>query len=87
MEIQILRKKIDAIDNKIITLLEKRMKYVFKLAHIKKDNNIPIEDKNREKEIILNLSKNSHLLKYKDIKKIFNVIFYISKEYQREVLK
>ncbi|WP_295149629.1 shikimate kinase [uncultured Peptoniphilus sp.] len=46
------RKILDGIDKKIIALLEERMKIIKEVGLYKLNNNISIEDKNREKEII-----------------------------------
>lgn len=46
------RKILDGIDKKIIALLEERMKIIKEVGLYKLKNNISIEDKNREKEII-----------------------------------
>lgn len=46
------REILDEIDKKIIDLLEDRMRIVKEVGHYKLSNNISIEDKNREKNII-----------------------------------
>jgi len=50
--IQKLREEIDDIDDKIIELLQKRKDLVKEIASIKKDQNKPIIDEEREKKII-----------------------------------
>lgn len=52
-----LRKEIDRIDNSIIELLSKRKSIVKKIAGIKKQENKPVIDKEREQEIIHRLKK------------------------------
>ena len=47
-----LRKKLDGIDEKMLNLLEKRMKIIKSVGKIKSKLNIPIEDMERENEII-----------------------------------
>jgi chorismate mutase/prephenate dehydratase len=61
-EIKNLRTKIDEIDEKLINLLENRILFAKKIGEIKKLNNIPVLDANREKLI---------LKKIKNLKKIF----------------
>ena len=55
--IEELRKEIDSIDNSIIQLLSKRKGIVKKIAGIKKQENTPVIDKEREQEIIHRLKK------------------------------
>ncbi len=55
--IEKLRKEIDSIDNNIIQLLSKRKGIVKKIADIKRQENKPVIDKEREHEIIHRLKK------------------------------
>ena len=52
MDINKSRELIDNIDNKLQELFEERMAIVKDIAQYKKGNNLPIEDTNREKEMI-----------------------------------
>ena len=52
-----LREEIDRIDNSIIELLSKRKGIVKKIAGIKKQENNPVIDKEREQETIHRLKK------------------------------
>ncbi|MBI2124187.1 chorismate mutase [Candidatus Pacearchaeota archaeon] len=56
-EMQRCRREIDRIDNKILCLLSSRIKIVKKIKKIKKQNNIKIIDRKREKEIFSKLIK------------------------------
>ena len=69
MKIQTLRKEIDNLDQKISKNLEKRLQLANQIITIKKQNNLKIEDKTREKEILNNLPEN------KLIKQIYLLIF------------
>lgn len=51
-ELEKLRKEIDEIDEKIAILFNERMKIVQKIKDYKKENNLPIQDKNREESLI-----------------------------------
>ena len=62
-ELKILRNEIDQIDDEIIKLLEKRFNISLKIGEIKKIYNLPIQDVNREKELI---TKNSNKIKNKE---------------------
>ena len=64
--IEDLRKKIDEIDGKIVSLLAKRMKVVKEVGRLKKKDSIPVFDKERWKKIIK--SKKGY------VKKIWEII-------------
>jgi len=82
-----LRKQIDDIDTKLLTLLNKRMEVVKKVGEYKNSSNAPIYRPEREKEIIDRLTKLSKeqngLLKREDIEAIFLEIFATSRNLER----
>ena len=79
-----LRSSIDKVDDQIFDLILKRFDYVEKIGNIKKEMNMPVDDKAREEIIIERLSeKLSTKIKYKEIKKIIVPIISISKDIQR----
>ena len=79
-----LRNRIDKVDDQIFDLIIKRFDYVKKIGKVKKEMNMPVDDKAREEIIIERLSEklNSNI-NYKEIKKIINPIISISKDIQR----
>ena len=82
IELNLLRKKIDEIDNKLLILLKERLEVSKKIGEIKKKNNMPIYDPVREQEIIEMSIKD-----FSDEEKIHAVRFlrtlmHISKEVQ-----
>ena len=68
-QLENLRKEIDEIDKELLSLFQKRMSCVHKVADFKKANNMPILDKKREQEI---LDKKCAMAKPKDAKNIRN---------------
>jgi len=79
-----LRSSIDKVDDQIFDLILKRFDYVEKIGNIKKEMNMPVDDKAREEIIIERLSeKLSTKINYKEIKKIIDPIISISKDIQR----
>ena len=52
LELKEVRKEIDRVDNQILSLIEARFELVKKVAEIKKKNDLPIRDLEREKEVI-----------------------------------
>ena len=74
-EINLLRKRIDSLDDKIITLLDERLKLSLKIASEKQKNNLNIYDKNREINIIDRLKKlKKNYLSNNAIEKIYKEI-------------
>ena len=83
-ELKKLRDQIKNLDEEIVKLLEKRFNLSLKIGELKKENNLPILDKDREKELLLiNLSK----LENKDFSEsylnIFKTILEESKKLQK----
>ena len=78
-----LRHQIDMLDEDIIQLLKKRMRISKEVGKLKEELDIPVEDKNRENEIIdrlthqagQNLSEEQHI-------RIFTSVFKSSKQIQ-----
>lgn len=54
IQLKILRKKIDEIDLKLIKILAERFKVTKKIRMMKLQNDLPIEDKEREQKIMEN---------------------------------
>ena len=79
-----LRNSIDKVDDQIFELILKRFDYVEKIGNIKKEMNMPVDDKAREEIIIERIyEKLSTKINYKEIKKIIDPIISISKDIQR----
>ena len=73
------RSRIDEIDKEITKLFEERMDTVINIANYKKDNNLPIFNRDREEEVI---EKNVGYLKNNDYaeetRKFFNRCYFTS---------
>ena len=87
IELNLLRKKIDEIDDKLLIWLKERLAVSKKIGEIKKKNNMPIYDPVREQEIIEMSIKD-----FSDEEKIHAVRFlrtlmHISKEVQSKKWK
>lgn len=81
-KLNIYRKNIDEIDDKIIELLKIRFSIVEDVKKYKKDNNVAVLDKTRENEIIekINLLGNQYK---NEIKKIYQTLLAVSKDLQK----
>lgn len=82
MNIDNYREKIDAIDDNICKLFEDRMKIAVEIANYKKENNLPVFNHSREREIINRVTKdqNDELAGYTKI--LFTTLFDLSRSYQ-----
>lgn len=66
-EIQKVRKEITEIDRNILILLKKRQEKAKLIGDIKKSKNMPVFDKNREKEILDSLDNDFEVEIFKKI--------------------
>lgn len=69
-EIEQLRKKLDSIDDSISALLSERVGVAMQIIKIKKERGLPVEDLNRESEIIKRVS-----LKNPSVAPLLKVVF------------
>jgi chorismate mutase-like protein len=77
------RKEIDLIDQKLLILLNQRLRIALEIGKIKKEMGKNIYDPKREKEVLERLKrKNKGLLKEEDLKKIFTTIMKVCRKSQ-----
>jgi chorismate mutase len=77
------RKEIDLIDQKLLTLLNQRLRAALEMGKIKKEMGKKVYDPKREKELLERLKlKNKGPLKEKDLKEIFKTIIEVSRRSQ-----
>lgn len=77
-----LRNRIDAIDRKIVKLLEKRVDTARRIGKIKKRNGLEITDLERERDVLENVSLNSKINKNL-VNKIFRSIIEYCKDEEK----
>lgn len=85
-ELELQRKKIEECDKKMAELFEERMEIAKKIGKIKKEQNLPIYDKEREDFLInknINYLKNNNLSPY--YKEFLENLMKISKDYQNNL--
>ena len=79
-KIQVFRKTVDIIDDEIVKLLNRRVNLVKTIGTIKRANNLPIEDSQREKEVLDRIPKKLYVgFSDKDVKAIFGTIMDVCK--------
>ena len=82
IELELMRIKIDEIDDKLLVLFKERLEVSKKIGLLKKKHNIKIFDPKREQEIIDNCTQNVSDDEKKYIEKFLRNLMDISKEVQ-----
>ena len=82
IELELMRKKIDEIDDKLLVLFKERLEVSKKIGLLKKKNKIEIFDPQREQEIIDSCTKNISEDERIYIEKFLRNLIDISKEVQ-----
>jgi chorismate mutase len=85
MKLDKLRKKIDIIDKKIISLIGQRLNVAKEIKEIKKKEKIPVTNRNREIEVMKNVNSVSASFNINEqlTEKIFRLIIKESKRIQK----
>jgi chorismate mutase len=84
-KINVLREKIDLLDEQMLDLLVQRFSFSREIGEIKASGDINVGDPTREKEIIDRLAKKLEgKLEKNDIAAIFGPIYHISKKLQKK---
>ena len=85
MDLSDIRKKIDDIDSKLLPLFLERMSISAEVAAYKKANNLPVLNKQRERDILKWVREQSGDMElYGD--RLYNTIFELSRSYQDSIL-
>jgi len=80
------RKELDLINQKLLTLLNQRLRITLEIGKVKKEMGKKIYDAGREKEILDRLKrKNKGPLKEEDLRKIFKTIMKICRQSQIKI--
>lgn len=87
MELKELRNRIDEIDTQMAELFKQRLEVATEVAKVKKEQNLPILNTSREREIITRLTEgeNDEVAGY--IKILYTSIFDLSRAHQAECMK
>ena len=83
IKLNLLRKKIDDIDDELIALFLKRLDISKEIGELKKENNMKLYDPEREEEIIGMSLKNIDDNQKKYVEKFLRTLMDISKEVQK----
>ncbi len=84
--LEVLREKIDQIDDKLLELIQERFEIVNEVRKYKEENNILILDKDREKQIISRITNNYEgVMSKEEVTEIFKKIMGVSKHVQERL--
>lgn len=87
MDICELRQQIDEIDKELVDLFIKRMGLSAQVAQYKKEKDLPIYVPAREQEILSALASQAGPEMVAYVAGLYETIFTLSRDYQKEVLK
>lgn len=86
MDIKELRQEIDTIDSEMLTLFKKRMHTSAEIGRYKKENNLPVRNAAREREILSRVSDEAGSALETYARTMFSTMFDLSRAYQRSLL-
>ena len=86
MNLEELRKNIDKVDDEIIKLVENRMDIAAEIAAYKKENNLPVLNSAREREILNNIAGKSKPEIKSYMRVLYSLMFELSRSYQSKIL-
>ncbi len=82
MKLEELRLQIDEIDEKIVSLVEDRMKVAGKIAEYKKENGLSVLDAKREAEKLDSVCEKADECFKPYVRELYLLMFKLSREYQ-----
>ncbi len=86
MDLQEIRKKIDNIDDKLVSLFAERMQVAAEVAEYKQKNNMPVLDAKREREKLNDLTEKTPDPFQEYTRVLYSMIFELSRSYQNKLL-
>ena len=82
MDLEALRKQINDTDNEMVSLFRKRMEIAGEIARYKADNDLPVLDRLREREILTRLTEGQDEEMAMYTKMLYTTMFDLSRSYQ-----
>ena len=87
MDLHEIRGEIDTLDQQMVTLFCRRMALASQVAAYKKEHDMPIFVPEREIQILTKLSEQAGTEMEGYIRRLYETVFALSREYQAEVIK
>ncbi|MCL1815711.1 MAG: chorismate mutase [Treponema sp.] len=82
MNIDELRQEVDDIDDKLLSLFERRMEIAKNIGECKKEQGLPVKDRKREQKILHRLCKKARPELEEYVRPLFLALFEVSSNYQ-----
>ncbi|MBP3685706.1 MAG: chorismate mutase, partial [Clostridia bacterium] len=86
MDIQNIRDEINEIDDRLVELFVRRMQIAQDVATYKKEHNLPVTDRTREREVIYRLTEKVDPAFSSYTRSLYQKLFELSKTYQSALL-
>ncbi len=87
MDIKVLRDNIDRIDAELTKLFQERMETAAEIAEYKQENNLPIFNREREREVINKVTSSVPHELEGYTKTLYETLFNLSRSYQKKLIK
>ena len=86
MDLNELRNQIDGIDKELVRLFKERMEIAAEVGRYKHENGVPVFNRQREREIVNNVTENipEELQSY--TKTLYQTLFELSRSYQKRII-
>ncbi len=84
MDLKELRKDIDRIDGELTRLFKERMEIAAGIAEYKKENNLPVFNREREREVLNSVTENMPKELQGYTKTLYETLFNVSRSYQKK---
>lgn len=84
MDINQLRENINTIDEALVALFQKRMQVAKDIAAYKKENNLPVYDPERERQVLVKQASRVEEDLKMPVRLLYNTLFDLSRNYQRQ---
>ena len=85
LQLQALRKDINAIDDELVKLFIQRMETAGKIGSLKKEAGLPVLNVKREEEVKERLTADVPEVYKESVKNLYDSIFSISRDYQESL--
>ena len=86
MSMEEYRSQINDIDKEIVRLYTERMEVVKSIGKYKKENNLPVKDSRREKELLEKITEMAGEEYDNDIRSLYSLMFELSRSNQRKIV-
>ena len=85
MELENLRKQIDAIDDQLIELFKARMEVAAQIGQYKKQNGLPVFVPQREQEKLEDVAQKAGQEMADYVRSLYQTLFQLSRDYQQSM--